>query len=105
MKLTLEAIEKARTEGLPALILVAEQEKLLGGLPKDRSGHQARVAAAGQLNILAAGPGAVLAAAQPYLDLMGRRTWRFGEAPPVANAVKAAVNYNIIHAMQALAGF
>ena len=46
MKLTLEAIEKARTEGLPALILVAEQEKLLGGLPKDRSGHQARVAAA-----------------------------------------------------------
>jgi len=60
------------------------------------------VAAAGQLNILAAGPGPVLETAQPYLDLMGKRTWRLGEAPPVANAVKAAVNYNIIHAMQAL---
>nr|WP_276499762.1 NAD-binding protein [Agromyces luteolus] len=33
---------------------------------------------------------------------MGSRIWRLGERPSVANAVKAAVNYNIIHAMQAL---
>ena len=35
MKLILEAIEKSRLEGLPALVLLAEQEKLLGNLPKD----------------------------------------------------------------------
>ena len=40
MKLLLEAIEKCRTEGLPALVLLAEQEKLLGSLPKDRSAFQ-----------------------------------------------------------------
>jgi leucyl aminopeptidase len=33
MKLFLEAVEKCRTEGLPALILLAEQEKLLGSAP------------------------------------------------------------------------
>jgi len=60
------------------------------------------VAAAGQLNILAAGPAEVLDAAQPYFDLMGKRTWRFGETPQQANAVKASVNYNIIHALQAM---
>jgi leucyl aminopeptidase len=35
MKLILEAIEKGRTEGLPALIIPVEQEKILGSLPKD----------------------------------------------------------------------
>ena len=45
MKLNLEAIEKVRTEGLPALILLAEQEKPLGGLPKDRIALNARVSA------------------------------------------------------------
>jgi leucyl aminopeptidase len=43
MKLILEAIEKSRTEGLPALIVLAEQEKLLGNLPKDRSSLQNQV--------------------------------------------------------------
>lgn len=60
------------------------------------------VAAAGQLNILAAGPGEVIDALEPYLAVIGKRTWRLGERPSVANAVKAAVNYNIIHAMQAM---
>jgi 3-hydroxyisobutyrate dehydrogenase-like beta-hydroxyacid dehydrogenase len=60
------------------------------------------VAAAGQLNILAAGPPEAIDAVEPYLAAMGNRTWRLGERPSVANAVKAAVNYNIIHAMQAL---
>ncbi len=45
MKLILEAIEKYRTEGLPALVLLADQDKLLGALPKDRSGLQAKVQA------------------------------------------------------------
>lgn len=60
------------------------------------------VAAAGQLNILAAGPSAALDAAEPYFAVLGKRTWRFGETPSQANAVKAAVNYNIIHVLQAL---
>jgi 3-hydroxyisobutyrate dehydrogenase-like beta-hydroxyacid dehydrogenase len=60
------------------------------------------VAAAGQLNILAAGKSAVVDSVEEYLALLGKRTWRFGETPGVANAVKISVNYNIIHAMQAL---
>jgi 3-hydroxyisobutyrate dehydrogenase-like beta-hydroxyacid dehydrogenase len=60
------------------------------------------VAAAGQLNILAAGPAEALDALEPYFAELGKRTWRLGERPSAANAVKAAVNYNIIHAMQAI---
>jgi leucyl aminopeptidase len=45
MKLILEAIEKYRSEGVPALVLLADQEKLLGNLPKDRSGLAAKVQA------------------------------------------------------------
>lgn len=60
------------------------------------------VAAAGQLNIMAAGPTAAVDAVEPYLAAMGKRTWRLGEKPSIANAVKAAVNYNIIHALQAI---
>jgi len=60
------------------------------------------VAAAGQLNILAAGEPAMMEAVEPYLGVLGKRVWRFGERPGVANAVKIAVNYNIIHVLQAL---
>jgi 3-hydroxyisobutyrate dehydrogenase-like beta-hydroxyacid dehydrogenase len=60
------------------------------------------LAAAGELNIMAAGPSATVDALEPYLSELGKRTWRLGEAPRMANVVKAAVNYNIIHAIQAL---
>ncbi|UOQ56871.1 NAD(P)-dependent oxidoreductase [Leucobacter allii] len=60
------------------------------------------VAAAGQLNILAAGDERTTDALAPYFAILGKRTWYLGERPSVANAVKAAVNYNIIHAMQAI---
>lgn len=60
------------------------------------------VAAAGQLNILVAGKSSVVEAVEGYLAVLGKRTWRFGEEPGVANAVKVSVNYNIIHAIQAL---
>ncbi|GAA3213509.1 NAD(P)-dependent oxidoreductase [Microbacterium terregens] len=60
------------------------------------------VAATGDLNILAAGDPADVDAVEPYLAVLGRRVWRIGERPSVATAVKAAVNYNIIHALQAL---
>lgn len=60
------------------------------------------LAAEGKLNILAAGDPAAIDAAQPALTDLGVRTWRFGERPRMANVVKAAVNYDLIHAIQAL---
>ncbi len=60
------------------------------------------VAAAGNLNIMAAGPSEAVDALEPYFSALGTRTWRMGERPRMANVVKAAVNYNIIHAIQAL---
>jgi 3-hydroxyisobutyrate dehydrogenase-like beta-hydroxyacid dehydrogenase len=60
------------------------------------------VAAAGKLNILAAGPADVIAQAEPFFALMGVRTWQLGTEPQIANLVKVAVNYNIIHALEAL---
>ncbi len=61
------------------------------------------VAAAGELNILAGGAADAIAAAAPYLDVLGKRTWIVGDEPRTANLVKIAVNYNLIHALQALA--
>ena len=60
------------------------------------------VAAAGQLNILAAGPAEYLDAVEPILGILGKRTWRLGERPRVANVVKIAVNFHIIHTIQTL---
>jgi len=60
------------------------------------------VAAAGQLNILAAGAPDAVDEVEPYFAHLGTRVWRIGERPSVANAVKASVNYNIIHALQAI---
>ena len=61
------------------------------------------VAAEGGLNILAAGSTADIERMKPLFDAMGQRTWPLGEHAPTANVVKIAVNYNIIHAIQALA--
>lgn len=61
------------------------------------------VAAAGGLNILAGGQAADIDALQPFYDVMGARTWPMGDDPRTANLVKIAVNYNIIHAIQAIA--
>ena len=60
------------------------------------------VAEAGKLNILAAGPDAAIAAAQPLFEAMGAKTWRFGEAPARANAVKLAGNMMIVAAIEAM---
>ncbi|HEU0207211.1 MAG TPA: NAD(P)-dependent oxidoreductase [Pseudolysinimonas sp.] len=60
------------------------------------------VAVAGQLNILAAGSAAEIDRLEPFFDVIGRRTWRIGTEPAQANLVKIAVNFNIIHAIEAL---
>jgi 3-hydroxyisobutyrate dehydrogenase-like beta-hydroxyacid dehydrogenase len=61
------------------------------------------VAAAGELNILAAGPPALVAQVLPHLEHLGKRVWRLGEDPRQANVAKISVNYTILHALQAMA--
>jgi 3-hydroxyisobutyrate dehydrogenase-like beta-hydroxyacid dehydrogenase len=61
------------------------------------------VAAAGKLNIMAAGASADIERVQPLLDAIGQKTWRFGEAPERANAVKLAANFMIASALQTMA--
>jgi 3-hydroxyisobutyrate dehydrogenase-like beta-hydroxyacid dehydrogenase len=60
-------------------------------------------AAAGQLNIVAAGEGEVLDRVQPLFDAIGRRTWRMGREPRQANAVKLAGNFMIASAIESMA--
>ncbi|QCR36346.1 NAD(P)-dependent oxidoreductase [Nissabacter sp. SGAir0207] len=61
------------------------------------------VAAAGQLNILAAGDAATLAKVQPLLDIMGQKTWYFGDTPAQANVVKIAANFTLASAIETMA--
>jgi 3-hydroxyisobutyrate dehydrogenase-like beta-hydroxyacid dehydrogenase len=61
------------------------------------------LAATGMLSIVTAGAPEVLERAAPFLDVMGQRTWNVGEDPAQANLVKIGVNYNLIHALQAMA--
>jgi 3-hydroxyisobutyrate dehydrogenase-like beta-hydroxyacid dehydrogenase len=60
------------------------------------------VAAAGKLNILAGGPADLVARVQPYFDLMGQKTWRFGDAPEQANVVKLGANLTLACAIEAM---
>ncbi|RKF21709.1 NAD(P)-dependent oxidoreductase [Altericroceibacterium spongiae] len=57
------------------------------------------VAAAGALNILAAGRQDALDTAMPVLEAMGSKVWHFGDEPQQANAVKLAVNAMIAGAI------
>jgi 3-hydroxyisobutyrate dehydrogenase-like beta-hydroxyacid dehydrogenase len=61
------------------------------------------VAAAGQLNIVAAGDAAAIDRVQPLLDVIGQRTWRVGPEPRQANAVKVAGNFMIAAAIESMA--
>ena len=60
------------------------------------------LAVAGKLNILVGGKATEIDGIMPYLDVIGVRTWRIGEEPAQANLVKIAVNFNLIHAIEAL---
>jgi 3-hydroxyisobutyrate dehydrogenase-like beta-hydroxyacid dehydrogenase len=60
------------------------------------------VAAAGNLEILAAGPADAIEKVQPLLDLIGRRTWPLGENAASANVVKIAVNFMLVSAVEAM---
>lgn len=57
------------------------------------------VAEAARLNIITAGEAQALDRVQPLFDLIGQKTWRFGERPEQANAVKLAANFMIASAI------
>ena len=61
------------------------------------------VAAAGKLNILAAGKAAVIDRVRPLLDAMGSRIWPLGESPERANVVKIAGNFMLGAAIESMA--
>ncbi|CCJ71538.1 2-hydroxy-3-oxopropionate reductase [Cronobacter condimenti 1330] len=60
------------------------------------------VAAAGNLNILAAGEPELCAKAQPIFDVLGQKTWHFGDSPAQAAAVKLAANFMLASAIEAM---
>lgn len=64
---------------------------------------RAEVAEAGQLTVLAAGDSGAIDEVAPLLDVIGRRTWRVGDDPKLANVVKILGNYLIANAIQAMA--
>jgi 3-hydroxyisobutyrate dehydrogenase-like beta-hydroxyacid dehydrogenase len=59
------------------------------------------VAEAGKLNILAGGSDELIARVQPLFDLIGQKTWRFGNEPEQANAIKLACNLMLACAIEA----
>jgi 3-hydroxyisobutyrate dehydrogenase-like beta-hydroxyacid dehydrogenase len=59
-------------------------------------------AAAGKLNVLAAGPTSALDYVQPLLDVVGQKTWRFGEIASRANVAKLAMNFMLAAAMESM---
>ncbi len=61
------------------------------------------VAAAGKLNILAAGKPAVIECVRPMLEAMGSRIWPLGDAPERANVVKIAGNFMLGAAIESMA--
>jgi len=60
------------------------------------------VALAGQLNIITAGSNETLEQVAEILGDLGKKTWYVGPAPRTANLVKIGVNFNLIHALEAL---
>lgn len=61
------------------------------------------VAAAGNLNILASGAGEALARVQPLFDVLGRKTWPFGDDAERACVAKLSANLMIAAAIESTA--
>lgn len=60
------------------------------------------LAAEGKLNILVGGADADVDRVAEFLAVLGARIWRIGDEPAQANLVKIAVNFTIIHAIEAI---
>jgi len=61
------------------------------------------VAAAGKLNILAAGEASAVERVRPLLEAMGSRIWPLGEAPERASVAKIAGNFMLASAIESMA--
>lgn len=61
------------------------------------------VAAAGKLNIVAAGATASIDKVRPLLDAMGAKVWPMGDDPVRANVVKIAGNFMLAAAIESMA--
>ncbi len=61
------------------------------------------VAAAGKLNILAAGAHDAITRVQPLFDVIGQKTWPVGSEASRANVIKLAVNFMLGAAVEATA--
>lgn len=61
------------------------------------------VAAAGKLNILAAGSANAIERVRPLLEAMGSRIWPLGDEPDRANVVKIAGNFMLGAAIESMA--
>jgi 3-hydroxyisobutyrate dehydrogenase-like beta-hydroxyacid dehydrogenase len=60
------------------------------------------VAAAGKLNVIAAGSPEALERVQPLLDAIGQKTWRVGSEPAQANVANIGANFLIASAIGAM---
>jgi len=58
------------------------------------------VAAAGKLNIVAAGPDAAIERVQPIFDVIGQKTWRVGTTAQHANLFKLGANFMLASAIE-----
>jgi hypothetical protein len=61
------------------------------------------VAAAGNLNILVSGPAEALVRVQPLFDVLGRKTWPFGDGAELACVAKLSANLMIAAAIESTA--
>ena len=61
------------------------------------------IAAAGKLNILAAGKPAAIEKVRPLLEAMGSKVWPLGHAPERANVAKIAGNFMLASAIESMA--
>jgi len=59
-------------------------------------------AAKGELDIIAAGPGAALEKCEPLFKVLGKQTFMVGEEPAKANAVKIARNFLLATVIESL---
>ena len=60
------------------------------------------MAAAQQLNVLAAGPAAAIDKVQQLFDAIGKKTWRLGDVPANANVTKLAGNLMVACMLESL---
>lgn len=60
------------------------------------------VAAAGKLQVVAAGDPVAIARVQPLLDAIGQQTWPVGAEPHRANVIKLAGNFMIVAAIETM---